>query len=244
MRTPKVARVFVREARWPVHHRSGHLDRTTPASLTARVLSAQEAERRRVSREMHDDLAQRLALLQFEIAGMKQRFASQPQISSDLDSLCGSVALLADDLHRICEQLHPAVLDRLGLVRGIESLCGDQAKMSGMKVVFVHGSIPEHLPPEVALCLYRVVQEALQNAAKHSGAREVFVTLRREGDGIRAIVRDTGRGLEKKSGGRQGLGLTFIAERVNLLHGRSTISTAQRKGARISVWVPYRCTGK
>lgn len=193
---------------------------------------------------MHDDLAQRLALLQFEIENMKQRFTSDPRVRPELDTLRGSVALLAEDLHRICERLHPAVLDTLGLVRGIESLCEDHARLTGVRPGFVHRSIPPRLPDNVSLCLYRVVQEALQNAAKHAQATAVFVGAHPEGEGIRATVRDTGRGFERRPGGRMGLGLTFITERVTLLDGRCSISSVPGKGTRVSVWVPYHCAGK
>jgi signal transduction histidine kinase len=211
--------------------------RSMHRSLAAQVLVAQEAECRRVSREMHNDLAQRVALLEFEIESMKRRFTSQPQVLPGLDSLRGSVALLADDVHRICERLHPVVLDNLGLVQGIKFLCEHQSKTGGLKASFFHGSIPERLPTNVSLCLYRVVQEALQNAAKYSGAVEASVELHIEGRGVRGIVSDAGRGFDIKKT-RSGLGLVFISERVQLLDGRCSIRSAPGKGTRISVWVP------
>lgn len=244
MHTTTVPGRFFRDLLRPIHHHRGPINPAARASLSAQVLLAQEAERRRVSREMHDDLAQRLALLQFEIEGMKQRFASDTRILPELDSLRGSVAVLAEDLHRMCERLHPAVLDNLGLIRGIESLCEDHARLTGVRPEFVHRSIPPRLPANVSLCLYRVVQEALQNIGKHARAAAVFVTVCRKGDGIRAAVRDKGPGFARKPAGRTGLGLTFISERVNLLEGRCTISSAPGKGTRISVWVPCLGSGK
>jgi len=199
---------------------------------------------------MHNDLAQRVALLEFEIENVKRRLAGHPGathqqdlsqlVLPELDSLRGAVALLADDVHRICEQLHPAVLEHLGLVRGIASLCEDYARTNSVKPVFVRGLVPEALPASVALCLYRVVQEALQNAAKYASASGITVTLRKEGRGIRAVVQDNGRGFDRKSLSRPGLGLLFISERVKLLGGRSAVRSAPGKGARISVWVPCR----
>jgi signal transduction histidine kinase len=219
-------------------------------NVVAQLLLVQEAERRRVSREMHNDLAQRVALLEFAIESMKRRLSERPGVSRqqdlrelvlpELETLRGAVGLLADDVHRICEQLHPAVLENLGLARGIASLCEDHARTISVKPVFVHGIIPVTLPASVSLCLYRVVQEALRNAAKYAGASEVTVTLRREGRGIRAIVSDNGCGFDRKTLHRPGLGLLFVAERVKLLGGRSAIRSAPGKGARISVWVPCR----
>lgn len=216
-----------------------HPARVARVSLAAQMLMTQEAERRRVSREMHDDLAQRVALLQFDVEAMKQRFTAFPQVLTELESLRGGVALLADDLHRICERLHPAVLENLGLVRGIAALCEDHERLGAMKVTFTHRSIPDNLPPQVSLCLYRTVQESLHNAAKYSGTAEVFVTLRGDGDGIRAVVRDVGRGFDMRSHSGSGLGLRFLAERVNLLNGRCSITSAPGKGTRISAWVSH-----
>lgn len=191
-------------------------ERTIGRNVAAQMLGVQEAERRRVSREMHNDLAQRVALLEFEIESMKRRFSERPGMSEqqdlrelvlpELESLRGAVGLLADDVHRICEQLHPAVLENLGLVRGVASLCDDHARTNSVKPVFVHGILPQTLPGSVSLCLYRVVQEALRNAAKYAKASEVAVTLRKEGRGIRAVVSDNGRGFDRKTLQRPGLG--------------------------------------
>ena len=221
------------------HRRS----RASHGSLTAHVLVAQEAERRRVSREMHDDLAQKVALLQFQIEGMKQRLISHPQVLPELESLRGCVAMLAEDVHRICFRLHPVILDNLGLVPGIEFLCAEHSRMTGVKATFLHDAIPDLLPANVALCLYRVVQEAIQNAAKHSTAKDVTISLRKSGNGIGVEVCDTGQGFDmNEAGAKSGLGLVFISERVRLLGGRCTIRSAPGKGTRISVIVPLTVT--
>ena len=221
--------------RAPQHRRR----RTHHGSLAAHVLVAQEAERRRVSREMHDDLAQKVALLQFQIEGMKRRLISQPQVLPELESLRGCVAMLAEDVHRICFRLHPVILDNLGLVRGIEFLCEEHNRTTGVRATFLHHEIPDQLPANVALCVYRVVQEAIQNAAKHSRAKDVTVTLRKIGNGIGAEVCDSGQGFDMNAAGaKSGLGLMFIAERVRLLGGRCTIRSTPGNGTRISVIVP------
>jgi signal transduction histidine kinase len=217
--------------------------RAVQNSLAAQVLVAQEAERRRVSREMHNDLAQRVALLDFEIESLKRQFNSQPQVLPGLDSLRDSVAMLAEDVHRICERLHPVVLDNLGLVKGIEFLCADHARTGALKTMFHHGPVPDRLPTNVSLCLYRVVQEALQNAAKYSGAAEATVTLQRESGGLRAIVSDGGRGFDMKQT-RSGMGLVFIVERIRLLGGRCSVRSAPGKGTRISAWIPIAASSR
>jgi signal transduction histidine kinase len=208
-------------------------------SLAAHVLVAQEAERRRVSREMHDDLAQKVALLQFQIEGMKRRLGSQPQVLPELESLRGCVAMLAEDVHRICFRLHPVILDNLGLVRGVEFLCEEHFRTTGVKATFEHHAIPEQIPSNVALCVYRVVQEAVQNVAKHSTAKDVTVKLRKIGNGIGAEICDAGQGFDMRdSEAKPRLGLVFISERVRLLGGRCTIRSTPGKGTRVSVVVP------
>ena len=207
--------------------------------LATRVLVAQEAERRRVSREMHDDLAQKVALLNFQIEAMKRRLGPQPNIESELESLRGCVAMLAEDLHRICYQLHPVILDRLGLIRGIEYLCDEQVRTSGVKAEFTCGRIPGKLPEDVELCIYRVAQEALQNVAKHSGSRTATIQLDVIGKEIRLLVSDCGRGFAaRRESVRPGLGLRFIDERVRLLGGRSMIRSAPGKGTQIWAYLP------
>ncbi len=209
------------------------------SNVAAQVLVAQEAEQRRFSREMHDDLAQKVALLQFQIEGMKCKFDQRGAAIAELECLRGTVAALAEDLHRICYRLHPVVLDNLGLVAGVEFLCDEYARLSGIHPTFVCHEVPSQVPSNVALGLYRVVQEALNNVHKHADAKHVAVLLRGCADGIEAIVSDTGRGFEANCAGRRlGLGLTSIYERVNLLGGRSSIRSALGRGTSIEVFVP------
>jgi signal transduction histidine kinase len=212
-------------------------------TLATHVLVAQEAERRRVGRDLHDDLAQKVALLEFEIEGMRRRFRSQPHVLAELHSLSGCVATLAEDVHRICCRLHPVVLDNLGLVRGVAFLCEEHSRTSGMQTVFQHDNIPERLPANISLCLYRVIQEALQNAAKHSWANAATVTLHAVESGIRAVVSDTGRGFDMNAASaKAGLGLVFISERLRLLGGRCIIRSTPGAGTRISAFVPLACS--
>lgn len=208
-------------------------------NLAAQVLVAQEAERRRFSREMHDDLAQKVALLEFQIEGMKRKFNQQDRAIAELECLRGSVAALAEDLHRICYRLHPVVLDNLGLVAGVEFLCSEYARMSGVHPRLVCEAVPDQVPSNVALCLYRVIQECLNNVHKHACAKQVVILLRGFTNGIRAIVSDTGHGFEANCArAKSGLGLTFISERVKLLGGRSSIRSAPGRGTRIETFVP------
>jgi signal transduction histidine kinase len=219
-------------------------------SFAAYLLVAQEAEQRRISREIHDDLGQKLALLEIQVERMKRARAPEARLVIELEALRGCVAGLAEDLHRICHCLHPVILDNLGLVAGIESLCEEYTRMSGVAVKFVCGDIPP-ATSNISLCLYRVVQEALHNVAKHSRAKRATVTLCGSSTGIQVMIRDTGGGFDLSlyrgasaranapARSNQGLGLISLDERVRLLRGRFEIRSKPGRGTRIVAFVPF-----
>src|SRR5580658_3920542 len=157
--------------------------------FAAGLLLEQEAEHRRISREIHDDLGQKLALLEIQVERMKRRPDREGTLVSELESLRGSVASLSEDLHRICHCLHPVILDTLGLCPGIEFLCEEYTRMSGIAVKFVCGNIPP-ASSNVSLCLYRVVQESLHNVVKHARTRRVTVMLCSTDGGLQVMIRD------------------------------------------------------
>jgi signal transduction histidine kinase len=212
--------------------------------FAAHLLLAQEAEQRRISREIHDDLGQKLALLEIQLERMKGTPRSEAGLVSELEALRGSVAGLAEDLHRICHCLHPVILDNLGLAVGIECLCEEYTRMSGIDVRFVCGDIPPP-PPGISLCLYRVVQESLHNVAKHARAKRATVTLCGSSAGIQVTIRDAGCGFDPALSRRDhartnhGLGLISLSERVRLLGGRCEIRSKPGSGTRIVVFVPF-----
>lgn len=229
----------------PIRSEAGRPEsRAFTRSVAAQLLVAQETERRRFSREMHDDLAQKVALLEFQIEGLKRKLPSRTHARAELNSLSGCVANLAEDLHRICYRLHPAVLENLGLVSGVEFLCSEYARVSGVRPEFLAGTIPEKIPPSVALCVYRVIQEALSNVKKHARARRVTVLLDSIRGGIRTVIRDDGCGFDlRRIKAESSLGLMFLSERLRLLGGRCTIRSAPGRGARIAAFVPLEATG-
>lgn len=218
------------------HHRAGLL-------LADRV-AAQEEERRRVSRELHDELGQRLCLLELQIAQMERELGGDSNISTALGSLRGSVGAIADDLHRICCRLHPAVLENLGLAVAVESFCEEYNAWSGVKAKFLHCGVPAKLPPQSALCLYRVVQEGLRNVAQHARATRAVVAMRgcssgMEPVGVQVTIKDNGCGFRVDGAGRNGrLGLVSLNERVKLAGGTFSIESAPQRGTRIRAWVP------
>lgn len=212
--------------------------------FTACLLMAQEAEQRRISREIHDDLGQRLALLEIQVEKMKRAHVSEANRISELESLRENVAELAEDLQRICHCLHPVILDTLGLAVGIESLCEEYTRTSGIDVKFVHGNIPP-APADISLCLYRVVQEALHNVSKHSRAKRAIVTLSSDRAGIQVMICDAGRGFDlarsrtDRTRTNHGLGLISLGERVRLLRGRYEIRSQPGRGTHVMAFVPF-----
>jgi len=205
----------------------------------ANLLEAQEEERRRVSRELHDELGQQLALLDLQIEGMKRRLGSDERVAVELISLRTRVGEIADALHRICYRLHPAILENLGLVAAVRSYCDEYSAWSGVKARFSHCDVPSRLPSATALCLYRVVQESLRNVARHSRATRAVVVLRGIKHGLQVVVKDSGRGfILGEARGKGGLGLISVTERVRLAGGECEIRSAPNHGTRIQAWVP------
>ena len=208
--------------------------------LTASLLTAQEEERKRVARELHDDLNQRMAMLANEVSTLEQTpSGSASLLRKQLRSLRERVEQLSDDLRNAAHRLHPSALEHFGVVAAIEAHCSDFTKLYGIKVALTHRNVPVSVPLEVALCLYRVTQECLNNVAKHSGAREAAVAIKkREGDIFLAIT-DNGTGFDPGfAAGQNGLGIVGIRERVRLVDGTVSIHSRPGHGTQIEVRVP------
>jgi PAS domain S-box-containing protein len=208
--------------------------------LTANLLTAQEEERKRVARELHDDLNQRMAMLANEVATLeKTPPGSARLLREQLRSLREQVDGLSDDLRRTAHRLHPSALEHLGLVAALESQCSDFLKLHPIEIELAHRSVPESIPFDVSLCLYRVAQECLNNIAKHSGAGKATVAIRGDRDGILLSVTDNGRGFDPSLAAEQsGLGIVGIRERVRLVDGAVSIHSRPGHGTRIDVRVP------
>ncbi len=206
--------------------------------LTALLLHAQEQERRRIAREMHDDWTQRLAILGIEMAKLEKREDIGARALPHLHAMQDSLVRLSEDVHALSRQLHPSILDDLGLVEALRSECATFSKREGIGVVFLPRSLPANLPSSVALSVYRIAQEALRNVAKHSGANEARVSLAMSDSDMVLRVRDKGAGFEPIVGRVQpGLGLSSMRERVELIQGQLTITAAPGKGTTVEVRV-------
>jgi two-component system CheB/CheR fusion protein len=207
-------------------------------ALAARLLTTQEEERRRVSRELHDDLNQKLAMLEVDAERLGQQGFLAPEIRKDVRSLRDRVAEVSNDIRRVAYQLHPSVLDHLGLNVALRSYCAEFSKRDGVQVKFSGQEQREPLPEQIALCLYRVTQESLRNVAKHASAKSASVTLEAVDRRIHLCIRDNGAGFDTAAKHKGGIGLLSMKERVRLVDGEFTLKSKPGRGTRIDVWAP------
>lgn len=207
--------------------------------LSGRLINAQEDERRRIARDLHDDLSQRLALLSVEV-DLINGGAPDREREERVAHVASAVRDIASEVHRLAYRLHPAKLDQLGFVTATRSWCRDLARQSGIDVEFVAEQVPDQLPPDVALCLYRIVQESLQNVVRHSGSRAARVHVTYDSRRLRLVTSDEGRGFDDADAGASGgLGLVSMRERVRLLEGTMAIRSRSGVGTEVEVTVPY-----
>ena len=210
-------------------------------ALAGRLFTAQEDERRRISRELHDDLNQRLVMLTLQIEGLYQRLPrSRGATIERLHALRDGVVELSDAVHSLAYQLHVSILDDLGLTAALESYLDDYRRRETVEIELKLGHPIAPLPSETASCLYRVAQEALRNVARHAGARHVTLTLDMSDGGVSMIIVDDGRGFEVPSTQEVGssLGILGMQERVRLVGGRFTLVSRRGDGTHVDVWAP------
>ncbi len=209
-------------------------------SLTGKLIQAQEEERRRLARELHDGLNQELAILTMELGMVaKQVPETEPVIREQLSKLRDRTEGLVNDLHRMTHELHPAALELLGLVPALRSHCAEFSANAGIRVWFRVVSELGRMQPETAVCLYRIAQESLRNVAKHSRAQEAWVEIEQDNGEIRLSIVDTGVGFENEApDAGKCLGLISMRERVRLLSGMIKIKSAPGEGTRVEVRVP------
>ena len=215
------------------------------AKVGAQVLRAQEEERARIARELHDDISQRLALLAMQLDQVRSDpNASAIELKRGIDEARYQTSQLENDVQYLSHRLHASKLQEMGIVAAAQTLCRELSERHDMKIHFTQGDMPPAVPAELSLCLFRVLQEALHNAVKHSGDRLFDVDLRGAGEEIVLTVRDAGRGFDPQrvSGGR-GLGLISMRERVDLVKGSLSIDSRRGSGTTIIVHVPLRPQG-
>ena len=209
--------------------------------LAASLLNAQESERRRISRELHDDLSQKVAKLQFDIETLEQKLPfSNPELArQSLLSVRDQTGTLANDLRRVAHGLHPSSLDHLGLRVALQSYIEEFSRSIAIPVQFNSSEIPREIPMEIAICLYRIVQEALRNVGKHAPNATVEIALSGSPQELHLSIRDDGEGFDMSAlRSTKGLGFISMQERVRLIQGHFSLSTQPGAGVHISVDVP------
>ena len=208
-------------------------------ALAGRLLTAQDDERRRISRELHDDVNQRLAMLTLDVESLQARVPRSARVTAErLGAIRDRLVELSDDVHGLAYGLHPSVLDHLGLRAALRSHVADLQRHESIRIDLRIGDLAEPVPPAVAACLYHVAQAALRNVVKHAHASGVTVDVAPADGGVRLAVSDDGVGFAVPTRSCEGLGIVGMQERVRLAGGRFELASQVGEGSRITVWAP------
>jgi signal transduction histidine kinase len=217
------------------------LAESTLKDVSRHLIGTAEQERRRIARELHDDVNQKMALLSIELDRLQSDSTLlHPALRERLGSLLREANGISSDISRVSHELHSSALEFLGLVPALRRLCRDFSEHHETHVDFRATGITEQVSSELSLCLFRITQECLTNVARHSGARSVDVQLRGESENaLRLTVVDDGRGFDDgKLDERGGLGIISMRERLRLVGGELTLRTAPAEGTSVTAWVP------
>jgi signal transduction histidine kinase len=208
--------------------------------ISGSLIEAQEQERHRIARELHDDVVQRLALLSLELEGVQEEM---PEVASELRTRIGALgnqtARIVDDVQLLSHELHSSKLEYLGIVVAAKNFCKEFSERQKVEIDFQSHDIPAALPTELALSLFRVAQEALRNATKYSGVKRFEVRLWGSTGEIHLSISDLGAGFDTATAMMSaGLGLTSMQERLRLVHGELAINSQPKGGTTIHARVP------
>ena len=210
--------------------------------LRRRLVDAQENEHRRIARELHDDLTQQLAVFAID-AGMIEQFPGcPPDIQARARGMREQLVALSEGVHSLSRQLHPSILDELGIVDALRAECLSLGQRDGIAVRFLSRNVPVDLSREMALCVYRVAQEALRNVARHAKTRQAFVRLMATDRNLVLCVRDRGVGFDVAARGKMGLGLASMRERARAGPARLAVSSRRGEGTSVTLRVPLERT--
>jgi len=210
------------------------------STVSQKLIRAQEEERTRLARELHDDINQRLALLALNLESLKQNLPSSAvKLKQQIAAAGKEIVDLGSDVQALSHHLHSSKLELLGLVAAATGFCGELSERQGVQIDFHSENVPRDLSPEISLCLFRVLQEGLQNAIKHSGSRHFQVSLQGGADEIALTVQDAGVGFEPGAAIKgRGLGVTSMKERLKLVDGKLLIDSKPQQGTTIQARVP------
>lgn len=207
---------------------------------SSKLVAAQDQERHRIARELHDDICQQLTLVQLDLE--EARDGADPSLNSRLAIICDQVSDVAKATHEISHGLHPTFLKHSGLGVALKALCQRIGTEKSLQVSFIDETRPTLASIEISLCLYRVAQEALQNVSKHSHAQAVTVELKDKSDRISLRIGDDGIGFNMRKDMMNGLGLTSMQERVRAIDGTLRIRSSPNSGTTIEAFVPLAKT--
>jgi len=216
------------------------------SNVSSKLIEAHEEERTRIARELHDDVNQRIALLVAALERLQQDLpVSEKQTKQRIEEARAEISDLGSDIQALSHRLHSSKLEYLGLNVAASSFCRELSEQKGVEIAFHSEGVPKVLSQEIALCLFRVLQEALQNAVKHSGARQFEVQLGPLQNEICLTVHDAGSGFEVEEAVKgRGLGITSMRERLKLVGGRLSIDSSPKSGTTIQASVPFLATAK
>ena len=203
--------------------------------IGGRLLHAQESERTRIARELHDDISQQMSLLVIDLGMLRANVQAQTKALTN-EALNRAEGIIRS-VHDLSHRLHPPKLRLIGLVAALRDLQHEMSQL-GVPITFTHEQVPQPLPLELTLCLFRVAQEALQNAHKYSHALHVSVELRGDTEGLTLTISDDGIGFEVEEAWGKGLGLISMGERLEAIGGTFTISSKPGEGTKVRVFVP------
>jgi PAS domain S-box-containing protein len=213
----------------------------TLAGVSRRLIEAQELERTRIARELHDDFSQRLALMTGALEQLQGDPSNLSEVRSRIRELWKQASEMTMDIQSLSHELHSSKLEYLGVAAAIRGFCGEFGQQQKMEIKFKSHDLPSSLPPDISLCLFRVLQEALHNSAKHSGVRCVEGRLWGTSDEIHLTVSDFGTGFDTKTAKEgRGIGLISMEERLKLVKGTLSIESEPQRGTTVHARVPIR----
>jgi PAS domain S-box-containing protein len=215
------------------------------ATVSGRLIEAQEQERSRLARELHDDINQRLALLAIEIEQLRLDPPNvRKELAKGLDGLQQATLSISRDVQALSHELHSSKLDFLGMVPAFSSFCREFSQKKKVHVQFTHADVPPNVPRDTSLCMFRVLQEASHNVVKHSGVQRFDVELRGTADHVHLSVRDAGNGFDPSAAiNTRGLGLVSMRERLSLIGGTLAIRSGLDRGTEVFAEVPVSGVG-
>jgi two-component system sensor histidine kinase UhpB len=237
--------LFVQRARQRRTERALRQSYEQNQDLAGRLINAQEEERARIARDLHDDLSQQLAVVGIMLSGLKRKIGhagSPVGVNETVRALEERNSTLAGSVRSLSHELHPSVLQHAGLMATLQRHCADIEQHHQLKVSFAATDDLDALSPAVALCLFRVAQEALANAVRHARARTIAVHLAATNGDVHLSIEDDGVGFGGVERARSGLGLRSMEERVRLVQGSLKLESQPGQGTRLLVRVPYAKT--